>query len=67
MTARQLAKRAMEIHVIHRSLDLDELRAYFDELALIVSELAATTASLEERVEQLENHPAGCSCTRCTG
>jgi hypothetical protein len=24
-------------------------------------------ADLEARVEQLENHPAGCSCTRCTG
>lgn len=27
----------------------------------------AALLRLEERVEQLENHPPGCSCTRCTG
>jgi hypothetical protein len=44
-----LADQAMAIHVIHRNLDLDELRACFDEM--------------EARVEQLENHPAGTRCT----
>lgn len=30
-------------------------------------ELDARVAALEARVAQLEAHPAGCSCTRCTG
>lgn len=48
---RVLAKRAMEIHLLHQNLDLDELRAYFDELALIVSELAAIVcAHAEEQI-----------------
>lgn len=24
-------------------------------------------AALESRVQELENHPNGCTCTRCTG
>jgi hypothetical protein len=33
----------------------------------VARELDQRWAALEARVEQLENHPAGCSCTRCTG
>jgi hypothetical protein len=67
VNAQQLAARAVEIHCLHRHLDLDELRAYFDELALIVAKLGVIVADTEGRVEQLENHPADCGCTRCTG
>lgn len=33
----------------------------------VARELDQRWAALEARVEELENHPAGCSCTRCTG
>lgn len=29
--------------------------------------LNRTVLDLDKRVSQLETHPAGCSCTRCSG
>jgi hypothetical protein len=48
-------------------VEIDERVAAGDQLDRLSLLMRQRIDALEARVEQLENHPAGCSCTRCTG
>jgi hypothetical protein len=48
----------------------EEKGAFYRDLCMEMDRRLPTAeriTALEARVDELENHPAGCSCTRCTG
>ena len=64
---RVIAREIVDHHEVTEHTLASDLAVQSTLASIEVDRVVSRIEALEARVEQLEDHPAGCSCTRCTG